>query len=186
VIIGGASMVVGGIVALTRDVLKQILAYSTVSQYGYVVLMFGIGGQEGVIGATFYVIAHAIVKSALFMTAGAVTESTGSPSLDGVGGLARRMPWLAAGSALASAGMMALPLTIGFFKDELFFAAAHHEGLAMEAFAVIGAALTFAYIGRFWVRTFLGPERGEVTPQTPLLTAPVVVQIGRAPCRERA
>lgn len=175
VIIGGASMVVGGIVALTRDVLKQILAYSTVSQYGYVVLMFGIGGQEGVIGATFYVVAHAIVKSALFMTAGAVTESTGSPSLDGVGGLARRMPWLAAGSALASAGMMALPLTIGFFKDELFFAAAHHEGLAMETFAVIGAALTFAYIGRFWVRTFLGPERGEVTPQTPLLTAPVVV-----------
>lgn len=175
VVIGGASMVVGGIVALTRDVLKQILAYSTVSQYGYVVLMFGIGGQEGVIGATFYVVAHAIVKSALFMTAGAVTESTGSTTLDGVGGLGRRMPLLAAGSAFASAGMMALPLTIGFFKDELFFAAAHHNGRALEIFAVIGAALTFSYIGRFWVRIFLGPERGVVTPQTLLLTAPVVV-----------
>ncbi len=175
VIIGGASMVVGGIVALTRDVLKQILAYSTVSQYGYVVLMFGIGGQEGVIGATFYVIAHAIVKSALFMTAGTVTEATGSTSLDGTGGLARRMPWLAGGSLLASAGMMALPLTIGFFKDELFFAAAHREGLSMEVFAVIGATLTFAYIGRFWTRIFLGPARGEVTPQPWLLTAPVIV-----------
>jgi multicomponent Na+:H+ antiporter subunit A len=175
VIIGGASMVVGGVVALTRDVLKQILAYSTVSQYGYVVLMFGISGQEGVIGATFYVIAHAILKSALFMTAGAVTESTGSTSLDGVGGLARRMPLLAAGSALASAGMMALPLTIGFFKDELFFYAAHHDGRAMEIFAVIGATLTFSYIGRFWVRIFLGPQRGEMTPRTGLLTAPVVV-----------
>jgi multicomponent Na+:H+ antiporter subunit A len=175
VVIGGASMVVGGVVALTRDVLKQILAYSTISQYGYVVLMFGIGGEEGVIGATFYVIAHAIVKSALFMTAGTVTESTGSPSLDGIGGLGRRMPLLAVGSALASAGMMALPLTIGFFKDELFFAAAHREGLPMEVFAVVGAMLTFAYIGRFWVRIFLGPERGEVTRQTGLLTLPVVV-----------
>jgi multicomponent Na+:H+ antiporter subunit A len=175
VIIGGASMVVGGVVALTRDVLKQILAYSTVSQYGYVVLMFGLGGDYGVVGATFYVIAHAIVKSALFMTAGTVTEATGSPSLEGVGGLARRMPALAAGSALAAAGLMALPLTIGFFKDELFFAAAHHEGRAMEIFAVIGATLSFAYIGRFWARIFLGPARGEVTPLSGLLTAPVVV-----------
>jgi multicomponent Na+:H+ antiporter subunit A len=175
VVVGGASMVVGGVVALTRDVFKQILAYSTVSQYGYVVLMFGIGGESGVAGATFYVIAHAIVKSALFMTAGAVTEATGSDALDGVGGLARRMPVLAAASALTSAGLMALPLTIGFFKDELFFAAAHGDGPAMTVFAVLGAALSFAYTGRFWVGIFLGPERGEVTRATPLLVAPVAV-----------
>jgi multicomponent Na+:H+ antiporter subunit A len=174
VVIGGASMVVGGVVALTRDELKQILAYSTVSQYGYVVLMFGIGGSAGVAGATFYVIAHALVKSALFMTAGAVTEATGSTSLDGAGGLGRRMPVLAAASGLASAGLMALPLTIGFFKDELFFAAAGTESASMRGFAVAGAVLSFAYIGRFWARIFLGPERGELRPVPSLLTIPVV------------
>ncbi len=77
VVIGFASMAVGGIIALTRDNLKQILAYSTISQYGYVVVMFGLGNVDGVAGATFYVLAHALVKSALFLTAGAVTEATG-------------------------------------------------------------------------------------------------------------
>src|SRR5690606_30522224 len=54
--IGFASMLVGGIIALTRNVLKQILAYSTISQYGYVVFMFGMGGEYGVKGASFYVL----------------------------------------------------------------------------------------------------------------------------------
>jgi multicomponent Na+:H+ antiporter subunit A len=175
IVIGAASMVVGGVVALTRAVFKQVLAYSTISQYGYVVLMFGLGGEHGVAGATFYVIAHALAKSALFMTAGAVTEATGKTALMDVGGLGRRMPALAIGSALASAGMMALPLTIGFFKDELFFAAAADRSTAMQMFSVAGAALTFAYIGRFWKRIFLGEQRAEPVALTPLLTVPVVV-----------
>jgi multicomponent Na+:H+ antiporter subunit A len=173
VVIGGASMVVGGVVALTRNVFKQVLAYSTISQYGYVVVLFGLGGEYGVMGATFYVIAHALAKSALFMTAGAVTEATGASTLDAVGGLWRRAPLLAAASALAAAGMMALPLTIGFFKDELFFAAAIEEGAAMQVFAVAGATLSFAYIGRFWSGIFLGRGRGEVAPVPLALLVPI-------------
>ncbi len=174
VVIGAASMVVGGVVALTRDGFKQVLAYSTISQYGYVVLMFGLGGTYGVGGATFYVIAHAIAKSALFMTAGAVTEATGESTLHNVGGLARRMPLLAVGSGFAAMAMMALPLSIGFFKDELFFAAATETGRGMQLFAVIGAALSFAYIGRWWTGMFLGEETGAVRPVPVLLVWPVV------------
>ncbi len=175
IVIGGASMVVGGLVALTRDVFKQVLAYSTISQYGYVVVMFGIGGEYGVAGATFYVIAHAIAKSALFMTAGAVTEATGSARLADVGGLWRRMPWLAVGSAMASAGLMALPFTIGFFKDELFFAGADGRGQLIQWFAVAGATLSFAYIARFWAGIFLGPRQGDVQPVPASLVIPVGV-----------
>ena len=69
-------------------------------------------------------IAHAIAKSALFMTAGAVTEATGETRLSRLGGLARELPVLAVASGIAAATLAALPLTIGFFKDELFFAAA--------------------------------------------------------------
>src|SRR5690606_24957747 len=94
-VVGLLSMAVGGILALTRDVLKQLLAYSTIAQYGYVVVMFGLGGPTGAGGAAFYVIAHALVKSALFLTAGAVTEATGEGRLSRLGGLARSLPALA-------------------------------------------------------------------------------------------
>lgn len=174
-VVGFGSIAVGGMIALTRDVLKQILAYSTISQYGYVVVMFGLGGEYGVAGASFYVIAHALVKSALFLTAGAVTEATGSNVLSRVGGLSRSLPWLALGSGLAAAGLVAIPLTAGFFKDELFFAAAYDRGPVYTALAVVGAALTFAYIARFWIGMFLGPIQSEVSSVPPPLVAPVVL-----------
>ena len=119
--VGTASILVGGVLALRQDVLKQVLAYSTISQYGYVVVMYGIGGAAGNGAAAFYVLAHAVAKSALFMTAGAVTLATGEDRLSRLGGLGRRMPVLAVAAGLAAANLAALPLTIGFFKDELFF-----------------------------------------------------------------
>ncbi len=179
-IVGLLSMAVGGLLALTRDVLKQVLAYSTISQYGYVVTMFGLGGEHGVAGATFYVLAHAVAKSALFLSAGAVTEATGEQRLARIGGLALRMPVLAAASGAAASALAALPLTVGFFKDELFFAAAREHGPLMTVAAVIGAALTFAYIGRFWAGIFLGRARTECHDLPPALIWPVVVLAGLA------
>jgi len=173
-VVGFLSVAVGGLISLSRDNMKQILAYSTISQYGYVVVMFGFGNVYGLTGATFYVLAHAIVKSALFLTAGAVTEATGTKYMSKTGGLAQRMPWLALGSGLAAAGLVALPFTIGFFKDELFFAAAWERGPAFGVLAVLSAALTFAYVSRFWIGVFLGPLRIDPRPVSRQLTAPIV------------
>ena len=178
-IVGLASIIVGGLIALTRTHLKQILAYSTISQYGYVTLLFGLGGDYGVAGACFYVIAHGIAKCALFLTAGAITEATGTYYIDRLGGLWRRMPLLAAGSLLAAMSMVALPLTLGFFRDELFFAAAVETG-PFWVIATVGAAgMTFAYIGRFWLGIFSG-FRAPVPPApahaiSRLLVFPVVL-----------
>lgn len=172
---GFGSMLIGGVLALTRDVLKQVLAYSTVAQYGYMVAMLGLGGTTGVEAALFYVIAHALVKSALFMTAGAVTEATEKDRLSEVGGLLRRMPFLAVGSGVAAAGLAALPLTIGFFKDELFFEAALHHGWPVVALAVTGAAVTVGYMWHFWGGIFLGAPRAEVQAIPSTLVAPVVL-----------
>lgn len=161
VVVGVASIGVGGILALTRDVMKQLLAYSTISQYGYVVFMFGLGGKYGAVGASFYVIAHALAKSALFLTAGAVTEATHETRLSRLGGLARPMPLLAAGSGAAAAGLAALPLTIGFFKDELLFGAALERGPVFVALGLAATVLTLAYTWRFWSGVFLGEMTGE-------------------------
>ncbi len=175
IVVGLASMAVGGILALTRDVLKQLLAYSTISQYGYVVFMYGLGGKYGAAGAAFYVIAHALSKSALFLTAGAVTEATGEKQLSKIGGVGKSLPLLAVGSGLAAAGLAAFPLTIGFFKDELFFAAALERGTPFAVFAVLGAALTFAYTWRFWGGVFLGPARSQAHAIPAALVWPILV-----------
>ncbi|WP_217921263.1 hydrogen gas-evolving membrane-bound hydrogenase subunit E [Miltoncostaea oceani] len=174
-VIGLASVVVGGLLALAQDELKQILAHSTISQYGYVVAMYGIGGEAGAAGAALYVVAHAVAKSALFMTAGTVTEATGESRLSRLGGLGRRMPVLAVASGLAAATLAALPLTLGFFKDELFFAAAVEAGPVVAAMSVVAAALTFAYIGRFWLGIFTGAAGAEPHRVSPLLVGPVVL-----------
>ncbi|MEX0972137.1 MAG: hydrogen gas-evolving membrane-bound hydrogenase subunit E [Solirubrobacterales bacterium] len=160
---GAASILVGGLLALTRDNLKQILAYSTFSQYGYVVAMYGLGGPIGASAAAFYVISHAIAKSALFLTAGAVSEATGGRTqLSRVGGLGRPLPLLAVAAAVAAATVAALPLTIGFFADELFFKAAIERGTGYALAAVAAAALTFSYLARFWLGVFTGAPQGSV------------------------
>lgn len=174
-VVGAASVLVGGVLALRQDVLKQILAYSTISQYGYMVMLYGIGGTAGTGAAAFYVLAHGIAKSALFMTAGAVTMATGEDRLSRLGGLGRRAPVLTAAAGVAAAMLAALPLTMGFFKDELLFTAALEGGPLTVVLAVVAAALTFAYIGRFWTRLFLGPARGEVGVTSRLLVGPVVI-----------
>jgi multicomponent Na+:H+ antiporter subunit A len=172
--VGLVSIAVGGVLALAQDELKQILAHSTISQYGYVVTLYGIGGATAAGAAALYVLAHAIAKSALFMTAGAVTVTTGESRLSHLGGLGRRLPALAVASGVAAATLAALPLTLGFFKDELFFSAATEHGRLVQVLAVGAAALTVAYIGRFWLGVFAGPLRTRPrAPVPPLLLGPV-------------
>src|SRR4029453_19227021 len=96
---------------------------------------------------------HALAKSALFMTSGAVTEATGAKALSETGGLGRAMPRLAAGSALAPAG----------------------RGPWLAVLAVASAALTFAYVTRFWTGIFLGPRRRPARALPARLVAPVAV-----------
>ncbi|MGW5053757.1 hydrogen gas-evolving membrane-bound hydrogenase subunit E [Actinokineospora sp. NPDC004072] len=175
VVIGALSVVVGGALALRRDVLKQVLAYSTISQYGYVVMLYGMGGAQANGAAAFYVLVHGVAKSALFMAAGAVTMGTGEDRLSRLGGLGRRAPVLAATAGVAAATLAALPLTAGFFKDELLFTAAIGHGPVTTVLAVVAAALTFAYITRFWARLFLGSPRGTLVGTPVLLVAPIVV-----------
>jgi multicomponent Na+:H+ antiporter subunit A len=177
-VVGIASMVVGGLLALTRDVLKQLLAYSTIAQYGFVVTMYGLGGPYGAGSAAFYVIAHAIAKSALFLTAGAVTEATGEDRLSRLGGLRKPMPLLAAASGAAAATLTSRPLTVGFFADEFFFTAALERGPLFGGIAVVSAATTLTYTWRFWGGLFLGQARAgayvEARRVPRLLVVPVV------------
>jgi multicomponent Na+:H+ antiporter subunit A len=174
-VVGLVSIGVGGVLALAQDDLKQILAHSTISQYGYVVTLYGIGGATAAGAAALYVLVHAIAKSALFMTVGVVAAATDESRLSRLGGLRLDLPLLAITSGVAAATLAALPLTAGFFKDEQFFAAAIEAGTAVQILAVVAAALTFAYIGRFWLGLFVGARRTKVRPVPILLVAPIAI-----------
>ena len=164
VVVGFASILVGGVLALGQDELKQILAHSTISQYGYVVVLYGLGGAAGAAAAAFYVVAHAIAKSALFMTAGAVTEATGESRLSHLGGLARSMPALAIASGIAVGDARRRATDHRLLQGRAVLHRRHRSRWACPDLAVAAAALTVAYIGRFWLGLFTGPRRTASDP----------------------
>jgi len=90
--LGVFTLVLGDLMALAQDDVKRMLAYSSVSQMGYVLMGFGIGTQLGLYAGLFHLVNHALAKSLLFLAAGAVIYSTGVRSISQLGGLAKRMP----------------------------------------------------------------------------------------------
>ena len=102
-VLGIVSIFVGALAALGQNDIKRMLAYSSISQIGYVVLGFAIGTPLGILGGLFHLFNHALFKSLLFLNAGAIEQSTGTRSLDKMGGLAKRMPLTAATSAVGLA-----------------------------------------------------------------------------------
>ncbi len=171
---GLLSMIIASLLALTQNVLKRILAYSTIAQYGYMVYMLGLGTQSAYIAVSFYVLAHALIKSALFLSAGAVMEATDDEKdITRLGGLWRSKPVLAVSTGIHAAALAGLPLTVGYFKDDLFFRTAWERGWPYAAFAVLGATLTLAYIWRYWQGIFLGPKQKEDHAIPSDLVAPV-------------
>lgn len=176
ILIGLLSILVGSVSALAREELKLILAGSTVAQYGHVMVLIGLGGDAGSAGAPLYVLAHGLAKAALFLTAGAVTTSTGCSCLSQLGGLFRERRSLALAGLVAALTLAGAPLTVGYFKDEAFFAAGLARGPGFTALLVGVVALAVAYALRFWGRIFLGrrPAELEVHPLSHFQTGAIV------------
>lgn len=173
--VGGASLLVGGTVALTRDALKQVLAYSTIAQYGYVLVLLGAGTPLALAAAAFHVPAHALGKCALFLVAGVVTRRTGADRLSETGGLGRAMPATAVAAAVAAGTIAGLPPTVGFFKDELLFEGLSDRNGASWVVAA-GAALSVAYAARLWWGVFGGRQVVAARRPAPRsMTGPVLL-----------
>lgn len=176
VAVGLLSIAVGAAMALASDEIKRILAYSTIAQYGYAVVMVAVGGTDGAVGVALFLVAHGLCKSALFLTAGAVHTVEGVERISDCGGLGRRMPVVAAASLVAAAGLAGAPLTIGYWKDDLFLGAALHRSAWLGILATLAIAATWAYAGRFWLGVFAGGSPSGPARRTSwLLAGPIVV-----------
>jgi multicomponent Na+:H+ antiporter subunit A len=127
-IAGAATMVLGAYRSVQETDLKRILAYSTLSALGVLMMLLGVGTREAIIAALVYLVAHAGYKGALFLVAGAIDHETGTRDIAELAGLRRTMPITALAGGAAAISMAGVPLTLGFVGKDGAYEALRHAG----------------------------------------------------------
>jgi len=152
-VLGSASLLLGGYRALRQHDLKLVLAFGRVSQLGLLVLLLGYGTQAAALAGLALLGAHAMFKAALFLVVGVVDAATGTRDLRVLSGLGRQLPLTTAAGLLATASMIGLPPFAGFVGKEAALEAFAHDGdplaRVMTVVVAVGSVLTVAYGLRF-------------------------------------
>ena len=160
-VIGGITILIAAGLAFVQDDIKKVLAYSTVSQLGYMMLGLGVGAWTG---AVFHIFTHAFFKCALFLCAGSIAHTGSHHSFDmktDMGGLRKKMPVTFGVWMVSTAALCGVPFFSGFFsKDEIIDSAKYNDYKLFYFVAIIGAAMTAAYMTRATYLTFYGKARG--------------------------
>lgn len=158
-IIGLATAIVAAIIALTQNDIKKVLAYSTVSQLGYMFLGLGVGAYTG---SFFHVITHAFFKALLFLGAGSVIHALHhEQDMRHMGGLKRKLPITFVTMLVGTIAIAGLPPFSGFFSKDEILAHVYEHNKVLWAIAVFGALLTAFYMFRMLFLTFYGNFRGS-------------------------
>jgi NADH-quinone oxidoreductase subunit L len=160
-VIGGITLLVAAALAFVQNDIKKVLAYSTVSQLGYMMMGLGVGAWTG---AVFHIFTHAFFKCCLFLAAGSISHTAAHHSFDmkkDMGGIWRKMPVTFGAWMVSTAALMGIPFTAGFFsKDEIIDSAKHFEYTWFYYAGIVGAFMTAAYMTRATYLTFFGRPRG--------------------------
>ena len=190
---GGLTSVWAVLQTLRERDLKRILAWSTVSALGTMVMLIGLPGDDSALAVAALVLAHALYKAPLFFVAGNVDHCAGTRNIDHLAGLAPRMPWTAAAALLAAASMSGFPMSFGYLAKELTNVAKKEGGLhtwvghsSVLASAITVAVAAIAAIRIFWHRGgAVVPGRvrevGWTMRLPPLLIASVGILFGVRP-----
>jgi NADH-quinone oxidoreductase subunit L len=182
-VIGAITLMIGAIVGCAYDDIKKVLAYSTVSQIGYMFLAVGLG-PVGYAAGIAHLLAHGFFKAGLFLGAGSVMHAMNdSVDMRRYGALAKRLPVTFVTFGLGYLALIGFPLLSGYWtKDAIIEAAFDRGGVSgwlLGGVAVLGAGLTAFYMTRLMLMTFFGRARWEdgVHPHEspPVMTAPMVV-----------
>jgi multicomponent Na+:H+ antiporter subunit D len=154
---GALSIVAGALLALPQKDFKRMLAYSSISQVGYIILGLGAGSALGTAGAVLHLFNHAIFKTQLFVNAAAVEQQSGTRDMDRFGGIAVRMPVTSATSVIAMLSTAGIPPLSGFWSKFFVIVAvwkAGETGYAM--IAILASVITLAYFLSMQRRVFFG------------------------------
>ncbi|WP_420003165.1 monovalent cation/H+ antiporter subunit A [Arenibacterium sp. LLYu02] len=190
---GLITMVLGAVIALFKDDLKALLAFSTVSHLGLITLLLGLGTEAGAVAAVFHIINHATFKAALFMSAGIVDHEAHTRDIKRLGGLRHLMPVTFVIATVASLSMAGIPPLNGFLSKEMMLEEVSHtywlqSPIAMAILATLAAVFSAAYSFRYIAHVFLGPKRDDYPAKphdpgfgmwaSPALLVTLVVLIG--------
>ena len=175
-IVGTVTALYAATSALGQDDLKRVLAYSTISQLGFMFLAAGVGAYAV---AIFHLVTHAFFKAAMFLSAGSVMHAThGEINLLRLGGLGRRMRVTAAVFIVGGLALAGVPLFAGFFSKDQILTAAYEAGrTGLWIAALVASFFTALYMTRAAVLAFLGPARfeGEAHESPPVMAVPMIL-----------
>jgi multicomponent Na+:H+ antiporter subunit A len=177
--VGALTMLLGALVALQQTDLKRILAYSTVSALGTLVMLLGIGSKTAVEAAMIFLVVHSLYKGTLFLVAGILDHQTGTRDVTQMGGLGRLMPITATATLLAGLSMAGLPPLLGFLSKELLYEATLALGdyaLWLTGAVLLANGIMVAVALTLFIRPFTG--RLGNTPRQPQRETAVSLWLG--------
>jgi len=158
-VVGGVTLLVAATIALVQEDIKRVLAWSTVSQIGYMIMGAGLGAYDS---SMFHLVEHAFFKALLFLGVGIVIHAlAGQQSLNRMGGLRRYLPLANVAILVGCLAIAGIPPFAGFFsKDEILEVAleAGTLGIVMAIVGLVATGITTFYMFRLYFRTFWGPE----------------------------
>jgi multicomponent Na+:H+ antiporter subunit D len=161
-LVGAASIVFGALVALTQSDFKRMLAYSSISQVGYIIIGLGCGTALGIAGAVFHLFNHAIFKSLLFVNSAAVERQAGTRDMNKLSGLSERMPVTGVTSAIGSLSAAGIPPLSGFWSKLMIVVALWISGnYFYSVVAIIAGVITLGYFLTMQRRVFFGKIKEE-------------------------
>jgi NADH-quinone oxidoreductase subunit L len=172
--IGAATLFITGLLALVQDDIKRVLAYSTVSQLGYMVAALGAGGYTA---GLFHLWTHAFFKALLFLGAGSVIHAVHSNNMSDMGGLRKHMPVTYRTFLVGALALSGIPPLAGFFSKDEILATFNHEGYTLVMWlGIVAAFVTAFYTFRMVFLTFGGQYLGHGHPhESPrVMTMPLV------------
>lgn len=175
-VVGAFTAIFAATIGLTQKDIKRVLAYSTVSQLGYMMLALG---SAGYVAAVFHLMTHAFFKALLFLAAGSVIYAVKTQNIDKMGGLWKKMKVTGPVFLIGCLAIAGFPLFSGFFSKEEILLTTFADGrYVLFGLAVVTALLTAFYMFRLFFLVFMGNERGEhrsVKESPPVMTFPMIV-----------
>lgn len=170
---GGAAIVAGGLLAARQEDVRRLLAYSSVSQLGYIALGLGLANRAALAGAYLHILAHAVMKACLFYAAGAVGLRRGGFARSDLRLLHRRMPLTTAATVVAALSMIGVPPTVGFFSKWYLLSGAVAAGQGVLAAVVVAGGLLAAwYMFRLLEPAWVTPRGEGAGPPAPVAAGP--------------
>lgn len=178
--IGGFTAIFAASIGLTQRDIKRVLAYSTVSQLGYMMLALGVASLAGYVAGTFHLMTHAFFKALLFLGAGSVIHATQTQDIFEMGGLWHKMRVTGIVFLIGCLAIAGVPPLSGYFSKEEIIGAVYNEGyVALFVIAVVAAFFTAFYMFRLFFVTFTGKpltsQAAEANESPAVMTIPMIL-----------